>query len=136
MIITKDRARAAKYYSPLILLMVFLLLFSFIFRTDVPLSYLSISLETYGYINLALFTYGLPLLLVVICLYAIHKGFLIYKYKLIPPTDIPTFHDEETTETKCSICIYLLSLLFLVFSLYMLYFGHNLFLDIYYIRNT
>jgi len=134
--IPKDRVRALKYYSPLYLLMLFLFLLSVLFRSNIPLSYLNISLYTYGYVNLALFTYGMPLLLVAICIYAVRKGYLIYKYKRIPPINIPTFKDEKTVESKCPICIYILSLLFLVFSLYILYFGHNVFLDIYYIKNT
>jgi len=132
--IPKDRARALKYYSPLYLLMLFLI--SVLFTSDLSLSYLNMSLDTYGYVNLALFTYGMPLLLVVTCLYAVHKGYLIYKYKHTPPASIPTFKDEESVESKCPMCIFVLSLLFLAFSIYMLYFGHNVFIDIYYIKNT
>ena len=134
--IPKNRSGAINYYLPLYLIIIFIFLLSLLFTTELAQSYLNISNNINSYINLALVTYCMPVLLIVVCLYAVHKGFLIYKYKYNPPLNIPVFKQTESKKSKCPVCFFALSIFFLLFSLYMLYFGHNVFIEIYSFKNT
>jgi len=81
----------------------------------------------YAYILLIEMTYVLPLVLLIICAYAVHTDFNIYRYKVIPPKFIPIIKDTEVKTAKYPLGIFILSLLFFTLSVYMLYVGNNVY---------
>lgn len=136
MIIKQNRSKAIYYYLPLIITFTTVAILSLIFTSEPIYTSLGYSEEQIGFINLAIFTYGLPLCLFVSTIYATHKGFSIYKYKHTPPMNLPVFKNTESKPVKCPLCLYILSLLFLLFSIYMVYYGHNVFIDIFTSKGT
>ena len=79
----------------------------------------------YAYILLIVMTYVLPLVFLIRCAYAVHTGFNIYRYKVIPPKFIPIIKDTEVKTAKHPLGVFILSILFFTLSVYMLYVGNN-----------
>lgn len=80
-----------------------------------------------GYVNLAIFCYGLPMLLFLVCMYALHAGISVYKYKVTPPPNIPALTTVAPKPSKYPQCLLLITLLFSLGSMYAVYYGHNLY---------
>ena len=134
--ISKNKLRAAKYYSPIILIMAFLFVLTLLLSSESTIAFLNLSKYETGYLNLSIITYGMPIWLIIFNAYAVHKGFSIYKTKYNPPKNIPTFKDTATKLSKCPTCFLVLSLISLIISFYLLYFGHGVYYEIYSINNT
>lgn len=129
-LIPKQRLRAMKYYSPLLIFIALFSILSFIASAESAHEYLTMTQIDVALLNLAIFTYGMPLLVFIVCIYAVIKWFNVYKYRLNPPPNLPLFKDTISKTPKCHICLFILSILCLLFSMYLVYFGHGVYNEI------
>jgi len=134
--ILRQRLKAFKYHSPLIFLVAFVMACALLFSSDVATTYLNIKKNEAAYLSLFVFTYAFPFCLFIGSMYAVIKGYYVYKSKFNPPKNIPAFINAKTKISKCPSCIFVASIVFLLFSLYLMYFGHGVFNEIYSAKNT
>ena len=115
-----------KYYSPLLSYIGLLILLHFAAASD----YFNMSNKDIARLNFALFTYGAPLLLLIIMIYEVFYRFNVYKYKVTPPPNIPVLSNTTPKTPICPICFLIISIIMLLLTAYIVYFGHGVYNEI------
>ena len=128
--IPKQRLRAIKYYSPLFIYVFFYFTLSLLARTKSVPEYFGVIKSDVAFFHLALFTYGAPLLMFLLCIYIFNLGLNVYKFRQNPPPNIPVFKDTIAKTPKCPVCFFIICIIILVFSIYLVYFGHGVYGEI------
>ncbi len=134
--IPDKKLKSIRYYSPLLLYMALLIIFHFTATSDVPFDYLNMSNKDIARLNLALFTYGLPIFLLVTTTYEVIFRFNVYKYKITPPPNIPVLSNPTPKIPVCPVCYLIISIIILFLTIYMVYFGHGVYNEIINAKNT
>ena len=128
--INKHTLKAIKYYSPLFIYMSLLFILSFSASTQSVPIYFGMTEKDIAQLNLAIFTYGAPLIIFISGIYGVNLGYNIYKYQLNPPPNLPAFTNTTPKRPTCPTCLFILSIFFLLLSIYLVYFGHGVYNEI------
>ncbi|VAW63173.1 hypothetical protein MNBD_GAMMA08-1272 [hydrothermal vent metagenome] len=124
--------KSMKYYSPLLSYIALLTVLHFAANSD----YFNMSNKDIARLNLALFTYGLPVFFLITMIYEVLYRFNVYKYKVTPPPNIPVLSNSTPKTPTCPVCFLIISIIILFLTTYMVYFGHGVYNEIINAKNT